>query len=153
MSIKFLFDIFFAIFLLTFLGWFILLCLILTSVDTLSFGLFLQKRIGQYGKYFTILKIRTINDKTVHISKFGLILRKSKIDELPQLLNILLGQMRFVGPRPDVPGYYDQLQGEARKLLQLKPGFCSRAAQQDSLFSSPLLHSFWQGVLSLKCYQ
>lgn len=62
------------------------------------------------------------------ISRYGNFLRNSKFDELPQLLNILGGQMSFVGPRPDVPGYYDRLQGEARKLLELKPGLCSRAA-------------------------
>lgn len=62
------------------------------------------------------------------ISVYGKFLRRSKLDELPQLFNILIGQMSFVGPRPDVPGYYDQLTGEARKLLELKPGLCSRAA-------------------------
>ncbi len=62
------------------------------------------------------------------ISKYGNFLRNSKFDELPQLLNILWGQMSFVGPRPDVPGYYDRLQGEERKILELKPGLLSRAA-------------------------
>ncbi len=128
MSIKYLFDTFLALFLLAFLGWLILLCLILASVDTLSFGLFPQKRIGQYGKPFNIFKIRTINDKTGRISKFGMFLRKSKIDELPQLVNILFGQMSFVGPRPDIPGYYDKLEGEEKKILELKPGLTSEAS-------------------------
>ena len=66
--------------------------------------------------------------RTGAISRYGHYLRNSKLDELPQLFNILMGHMSFVGPRPDVPGYYDQLQGEGRKLLELKPGLCSRAA-------------------------
>jgi len=56
------------------------------------------------------------------------VLRKYKIDELPQLFNVLIGQMSFVGPRPDIPGYYDLLEGENRKILELKPGLTSEAS-------------------------
>lgn len=55
-------------------------------------------------------------------------MRKSKIDELPQLFNVLFGTMSLVGPRPDIPGYYDTLQGENRKILKLKPGITSEAS-------------------------
>lgn len=95
---------------------------------TKSFGVFLQKRIGQFGKPFTIFKIKTMDDGTKKASAFGIFLRKSKLDELPQLFNILIGQMSFVGPRPDIEGYYDNLQGEARKILELKPGLTSEAS-------------------------
>lgn len=91
-------------------------------------GIFSQVRIGQFGKPFAIYKLRSIHYKKQRISSYGKFLRNSKLDELPQLVNILLGQMSFVGPRPDVPGYYDKLQGEARKILQLKPGLLSKAA-------------------------
>ena len=69
-----------------------------------------------------------MNDTTQQISLFGRFLRRSKLDELPQLLNILLGQMSFVGPRPDIPGYYDKLEGESREILALKPGLTSEAS-------------------------
>lgn len=89
-------------------------------------GFFSQTRIGQHGKPFTIYKLKTMKDgKVTRIGKF---LRKTKIDELPQLINILKGEMSFVGPRPDVPGYYDQLTGDDRRVLQLKPGLTSPAA-------------------------
>ena len=108
--------------------WIILICIIIASIDTKSTGLFIQKRIGQFGKPFNIFKIKSMNDTTKKVSAFGNFLRKSKLDELPQLLNILLGQMSFVGPRPDVPGYYDKLKGEERKILELKPGLSSEAS-------------------------
>lgn len=122
------FDFFFAFIGIVFLSWLLLISIILASIDTKSFGLFFQVRIGQYGKPFKIFKIKSINDVTKKVSYFGSFLRKSKIDELPQLLNILLGQMSFVGPRPDIPGYYDLLKGENRKILELKPGLTSEAS-------------------------
>ena len=62
------------------------------------------------------------------ISKLGAFLRNSKLDELPQLWNIVIGNMSFVGPRPDIAGYYDVLEGENRKILELKPGLTSLAS-------------------------
>jgi lipopolysaccharide/colanic/teichoic acid biosynthesis glycosyltransferase len=100
----------------------------MASLDTKSFGIFTQKRIGQFGKSFRIYKIKTLHDQTKEISGFGKFLRKSKLDELPQLFNILLGEMSFVGPRPDIAGYYDLLEGENRKILELKPGLTSEAS-------------------------
>ena len=65
---------------------------------------------------------------TGKISKLGAFLRKSKLDELPQFWNVLIGDMSFVGPRPDIAGYYDVLEGEDRKILLLKPGLTSLAS-------------------------
>ncbi len=124
---KRLFDLFFSIIGLSIFGWIILLLIFIAYFDT-GKGLFLQKRIGQYGKAFTIYKIRSLHLRFGVISTYGKFLRKSKLDELPQLMNILLGEMSFVGPRPDLPGYYDTLQGEERKILELKPGLFSLAA-------------------------
>ena len=69
-----------------------------------------------------------MNDRLKTISMFGKFLRKSKLDELPQLFNIIKGDMSVVGPRPDIPGYYDLLEGENRKILELKPGLTSEAS-------------------------
>ncbi|MET3536367.1 lipopolysaccharide/colanic/teichoic acid biosynthesis glycosyltransferase [Chryseobacterium limigenitum] len=101
---------------------------IVISIDTKSNGIFCQKRVGQYGKIFTIYKFKTINGKTNKSSYLGLLLRKTKLDELPQLFNIIKGEMSFVGPRPDIEGYYDKLQGNNREVLQLKPGLTSEAS-------------------------
>jgi lipopolysaccharide/colanic/teichoic acid biosynthesis glycosyltransferase len=101
---------------------------IVAAVDTGSNGIFYQTRIGQYGKVFTIYKFKTIDEKNRRSSRIGLLLRKLKLDELPQLFNILKGDMSFVGPRPDISGYYDQLQGDEKKVLQLKPGLTSEAS-------------------------
>jgi len=125
MIIKRIFDFLFAFITLFLLSWLLLICFLLATIDTKSFGFFVQNRIGRHA---TIFKIKTINDQNNEISKFGKFLRKSKIDELPQLWNILIGNMSFVGPRPDIPGYYDLLKGNDRKILELKPGITSQAA-------------------------
>jgi len=113
---------------LLFLGWLIAICYSIVSVETQSNGLFFQKRIGRYGKKFTILKLKTIHPKTGIVTFFGAFFRKYKIDELPQFWNVLISEMSVVGPRPDIPGYYDQLVGEQRKILELKPGITSEAS-------------------------
>ena len=98
---------------------------------------FCQKRVGRGGKLFTCHKFRTMTIKhsgsTVsvagdsRITPFGAKLRHYKIDELPGLWDVLIGNMSFVGPRPDVPGYADKLQGDDRKVLKLRPGITGPA--------------------------
>lgn len=101
-------------------------------IDTRTNGVFIQERIGQYGKRFKIYKLRTFQVGRkfdgLQISKFGQLLRNYKLDELPQLFNVLKGEMSIVGPRPDIAGYYDLLEGEDRKILELKPGLTSLAS-------------------------
>ena len=98
---------------------------------------FVQKRVGKDGKLFDCHKFRTMtvkhNGSTVsvagdsRITPFGAILRHYKIDELPGLWDVLIGNMSFVGPRPDVPGYADKLQGSDRDVLKLRPGITGPA--------------------------
>ncbi|MEG4166339.1 MULTISPECIES: sugar transferase [unclassified Microcoleus] len=100
--------------------------------------LFTQQRVGQEGKLFQIKKFRTMyvrqeGDSTItvagdrRITPIGAYLRRWKLDELPQLWNVMVGEMSFVGPRPDVPGYADKLEGDERKLLLLRPGITGPA--------------------------
>lgn len=98
---------------------------------------FCQKRVGRNGKLFICHKFRTMtvkhNGSTVsvagdsRITPLGAKLRHYKIDELPGLWDVLVGNMSFVGPRPDVPGYADKLQGEERVILKLRPGITGPA--------------------------
>lgn len=98
---------------------------------------FVQKRVGKDGKLFDCHKFRTMTVKhsgsTVsvagdsRITPFGATLRHYKLDELPGLWDVLIGNMSFVGPRPDVPGYADQLQGDDRRVLKLRPGITGPA--------------------------
>jgi lipopolysaccharide/colanic/teichoic acid biosynthesis glycosyltransferase len=126
--IKRIFDIFFSSIALVLIGWAIVLFWLLACIDTKSNGIFIQNRIGQFGRFFKIYKLRTIHPKTKKISSIGYFFRKSKIDEWPQLINVLFGTMSVVGPRPDISGYYDKLEGEYEKILKLKPGLTSLAA-------------------------
>ena len=98
---------------------------------------FRQERVGQYGRPFTLVKFRTMTARhdgspvsvagDSRITPLGAFLRKCKLDELPELWNVLKGDMSFVGPRPDVPGYADGLRGEEREVLRLKPGITGPA--------------------------
>lgn len=146
---KRIFDILFSLFCLSVFSVVIFLFWIIASIDTKSNGLFIQERIGQYGKSFRIFKLKTIKDNdSKEISKGGNFLRKSKIDELPQLWNVIIGNMSIVGPRPDIKGYYDKLEGDGRKILELKPGLTSLAsikyANEDEILklqSNPLKYN------------
>ena len=88
----------------------------------------MQYRVGQFGKLFVIYKFKTMHPKTGKVSGIGAFLRKYKLDEFPQFINVLKGEMSIVGPRPDVSGYYDTLEGENKKVLELKPGITSEAS-------------------------
>jgi lipopolysaccharide/colanic/teichoic acid biosynthesis glycosyltransferase len=101
--------------------------IILATIDTKIFGLFFQNRVGQYGKGFTIYKIRTYN-RNGEVSKFSKKIRKYKLDEIPQILNILLGQMSFVGPRPDVLEVMSTLSKSDQIILSIKPGLTGPAS-------------------------
>ena len=112
--------------------------LLLTGIATMSTkqrGLFTQQRIGRYGNRFSIYKIRSLKGSEhldiLVIKKsetgFGRWIRETNLDELPQLINVILGNMSLVGPRPDVPGYADSLQGEDRIILSVKPGITGPA--------------------------
>lgn len=100
--------------------------------------LFAQKRVGQHGRLFTMHKFRSMTVShsgssisvagEARITPLGATLRKYKLDELPELWDVLIGNMSFVGPRPDVPGYADQLQGEDRRILELRPGITGPAS-------------------------
>jgi lipopolysaccharide/colanic/teichoic acid biosynthesis glycosyltransferase len=132
------FDFFGAAFGLALTIWIILPAWVLASVDTRRNGFFSQERVGRDGRIFRVIKVRTMRDvpgmdSTVttgsdqRITRLGRLWRRTKIDELPQLINVLKGDMSFVGPRPDVPGYADRLQGDDRVILSVRPGITGPA--------------------------
>ena len=115
----------------------IIILVLISTISFKKFGLFRQVRIGLYGKKFWIYKIRSleVDDESdsvtilndPRITSFGNVLRKTKLDEIPQLWNVLIGDMSLVGPRPDVPGYADKLTGEDRLILNVRPGITGPA--------------------------
>ena len=135
--LKYLFDRIFALIAIMLALPFFLVIPILIRLDSNGPVLFRQKRVGKEGRLFTILKFRSMhaNDakNTVtssddpRITRAGGFLRKWKLDELPELINVLKGEMSFVGPRPDVPGYADRLEGDDRRILKLRPGLTGPA--------------------------
>ncbi len=136
---KRLFDIVLSVVGICVTWWLMLLAWIVASIETSSNGLFMQERIGKEGKPFLVFKIKTMKSiegikSTVttcgdsRITKSGVFFRKTKMDELPQLFNVLLGTMSFVGPRPDVPGFADMMEGKDRIILELAPGITGPAS-------------------------
>ena len=108
-------------------------------ISTRSNGIYRQKRIGLNNEEFIIYKFKSMIDSAQNndfqtsigdsrITGFGKLIRRTKLDELPQLFNIIRGQMSFVGPRPDVPGYAEKLSANMYYLNQVKPGITSPAS-------------------------
>ena len=139
MLLKHLFDRLVALIGLSFLWPVLILVIILIKIKMPGGpAFFTQKRVGRYGKLFTMHKFRSMtvshNGSSVsvagesRITPLGATLRKYKIDELPELWDVLIGNMSLVGPRPDVPGYADQLQGDERRVLELRPGITGPAS-------------------------
>lgn len=137
--IKGLFDFLLALIGLVLVAPIIIFAWVVACVETRSNGFFLQKRVGKNGGLFTLVKIKTMKlvsginthvtqKNDARITKSGVFFRKTKIDELPQLWNVLIGQMSFVGPRPDVKGYADKLLGEERVILLVRPGITGPAS-------------------------
>ena len=139
MILKYIFDRITALLGLIFLSPILLLTWILIHIKMPDGpAIFTQKRVGKDGKLFTMYKLRSMSQHhsgssvsvagESRITPLGAKLRKYKIDELPELWNVLIGNMSFVGPRPDVPGYADKLEGEDRDILKLRPGITGPAS-------------------------
>ena len=117
----------------------LILISLLIKIDSAGPVLFSQKRVGKDGRLFTLVKFRSMNIKQnsnstntirgdIRITKIGELLRRYKLDELPELWNVIKGEMSLVGPRPDVPGYADGLKGRDREILKLRPGITGTAS-------------------------
>ncbi|MGQ1785725.1 sugar transferase [Saccharicrinis sp. GN24d3] len=150
LSMKRMFDIVASLVGLVFLWPLLAVIVVLIKIEMPGPIFFVQKRVGRKGKLFTIYKFRTMTlghgGSTVsvkgesRITPLGAKLRKYKLDELPELWNVLIGDMSFVGPRPDMPEYYDLLKGEEQKILELRPGITGTAslkyANEEELLST-----------------
>ena len=122
---------------------------ILIMVDSTGGVVYRQERIGRNGKPFLIVKFRTmtvdadnfnqlltVGDQDIRITRVGYYLRKFKLDELPQLINVLKGEMSLVGPRPEVAKYVNQYNSQQRKVLTVKPGITDYASIRGANLSS-----------------
>lgn len=139
MTLKFFFDRLMALIGLLILWPVLLIAAVLIKIKMPSGPvIFKQKRVGKDVRIFTMYKFRsmTVGHRGSSVSvagesritPLGAKLRKYKLDELPELWNVLIGDMSFVGPRPDVPGYADQLKGDDREVLKLRPGITGPAS-------------------------
>lgn len=167
LAFKRIFDIVFSLAALVMLLPFLLLISIAVAIDTKAFPIFVQTRMGRNNKPFKILKFRTmlksapaevatreLKESDKYISKFGSFLRRSSIDELPQLVNILLGQMSFVGPRPVVLSETDLLEIRTRNgACSVRPGLTGIAQTSGrdklSIYEKARMDAFYANNLSL----
>jgi lipopolysaccharide/colanic/teichoic acid biosynthesis glycosyltransferase len=135
---KRLFDIAFSLIAITFALPVIAVAWVVASLETQSNGLFIQQRVGINGRLFNLYKIKTMRDDRYprlpittsndpRITKSGKFMRRFKIDELPQLFNVIVGDMSVVGPRPEIPGYAETLSGDDRIILSVMPGITAPA--------------------------
>ena len=137
--IKRFFDLTFSLIGILILFPLMLIISLVIKLDSKGPIFFIQNRVGKDGKLFAMIKFRSMSVfKTskstvsvkgdIRITKVGSFIRKYKLDELPELWNVLLGHMSIVGPRPDVKGFADELKGEDRKILNLRPGITGPAS-------------------------
>ena len=125
-------EIILATVLLIVLSWLLISCAIAVALTSAGWVVFRQRRVGRHGQLFTLLKFRTMRpaaqglnltlEDDPRITRAGRFLRQTHLDELPQLINILRGEMSFVGPRPEVPEFADVIQAVAPQLLNVRPG-------------------------------
>lgn len=130
-KIKRSFDIVFSVIALLFLGFIIIILIIISSLIFKEAGLFKQARIGFEGKSFIIYKIKSISTKPTNkkiVSQYSSFIRYTKLDEIPQFYNVLIGDMSIVGPRPDIEGFADKLKNEDLIILKVKPGITGPAS-------------------------
>lgn len=148
--LKRIFDILIALFGLLLLSPVLIIIAIIINFRMSRPVLYRQERVGKRGELFTIYKFRTmipdhkedviLIKKESRITSLGAFLRKYKLDELPELWNVLIGDMSLVGPRPDMPEYMKKLVGDEKKILELRPGITSPAtlkyAREEEILSS-----------------
>lgn len=136
-----LFDLLFSFVGLILLSPFLFLIAVWISLDSPGGPFFLQERVGKGGETFGLLKFRSMRPQSEsqgqltigadeRITRVGRFLRKSKLDELPQLVNVLKGDMSIVGPRPEVPKYVEMYSEEQRRVLVVRPGMTDRASMK-----------------------
>ena len=138
--LKRILDIIFSISMLIALLPLFLIIIFLINLETTGGGFYTQIRVGKFNANFKIIKFRsmyagaelkgylTVGDKDARITKVGYFLRKYKLDELPQLINILKGEMSFVGPRPEVRQFIDLLDKDQLEMLNVRPGLTDFAS-------------------------
>jgi lipopolysaccharide/colanic/teichoic acid biosynthesis glycosyltransferase len=138
--LKRVFDIFFSVFGIVLLSPLFFIVALLIIVENGFPVFYTQKRVGKRGVEFSLLKFRTmikdadknglltVGGRDARITKVGYYLRKTKVDELPQLINVLLGDMSLVGPRPEVKKYTDLYTEKQKRVLSVKPGITDYAS-------------------------